>query len=429
VNDLKGHALCLTLMGSYLLKAHAGDIRKRKLVKLEKADRDHHAFHIMAAYEQWLLRDGGDEGRREVAVLRLMGLFDRPADAGCLAALRRETIPGLAEPLAGMADDDWEFCLSGLEAAKLLTVNRQDSHGAGALGALDAHPHLRAYFAKQLREQNPAAWRAAHRRLYEHLCKHKEGDQPTLEALQPLYQAVAHGCQAGLQQEADEKVYYARITRGEEKYAMRKLGAFGSELGALACFFEKPWSLVSSVFPEEIQAWYPNQAGFRLRALGRLTEALEPLRAGLPIELKREDWNNAARRVSSLSELELTLGAVAGAVGDAEQSVTYADRGGDPFQRMGNRTTHADALHPAGRRAEAETRFREAEQMPAERQPDYPLLYSTGGFWYCDLLLAAPERAAGQICLESRLQAAGARGGSERCGKSQRPCQFGRSTG
>ncbi len=67
----------------------------------------------------------------------------------------------------------------------------------------------------------------------------------------------------------------------------------------------------------------------------------------------------------NLSELELTLGEVAGAVGDAEQSVTYADRSGDAFQRMSTRTTHADALHQAGRRAEAETRFREAEQMQA----------------------------------------------------------------
>ena len=92
----------------------------------------------------------------------------------------------------------------------------------------------------------------------------------------------------------------------------------------------------------------------------------------------------------------MTLNAVAGAVGDAEQSVTYADRSGDAFQRMSTRTAHADALHQAGRRAEAETRFREAEQMQAERQPNYPLLYSLPGFRYCDLLLAPPERAAWQ---------------------------------
>ena len=62
-----------------------------------------------------------------------------------------------------------------------------------------------------------------------------------------------------------------------------------------------------------------------------------------------------------------------------------------------SRTTHADALHQAGRRDEAEARFREAEQMQAERQPDYPLLYSLWGFRYCDLLLTEAERAAGQV--------------------------------
>ena len=41
---------------------------------------------------------------------------------------------------------------------------------AGALLVLDAHPLLREYFARELREQRPEAWRAAHRRLYEHLC-------------------------------------------------------------------------------------------------------------------------------------------------------------------------------------------------------------------------------------------------------------------
>ena len=86
-------------------------------------------------------------------------------------------------------------------------------------------------------------------------------------------------------------------------------------------------------------------------------------------------------------------------MGDAEQSVTYADRSGDAFQRMARRTTHAGALHQAGRRAEAETRFREAEQMQAASQPANPLLYGLGAFRYCDLLVAAPERTAWQTIL------------------------------
>jgi hypothetical protein len=209
-------------------RAHNGDIRRRDRVKFEKADGKilgGHAFRAMAVYEQWLL-SGGEEGRREVAVLRLMGLFDRPADAGCLNALRSETIPGLNEPIAELEDDDWEFILSGLEGAKLLTVNRDT---AGALLALDAHPLLREYFGRRLREGHAEAWRAAHRRLFEHLCATtKDKPEPKLEDLQPLYQAVAHGCQAEMQPEAFDEVYYDRILRGQEFYSTRKLGALAS---------------------------------------------------------------------------------------------------------------------------------------------------------------------------------------------------------
>lgn len=403
VEDVKGHALTLTLLGGFLHRAFGGDIRKRDCVKFEKADAridGGHALRTMAAYEQWLLRDGGEEGQREVAVLRLLGLFDRPADAACLAALRREPIAGLTEPLDGLADDDWAFCLSGLEAARLLTVNRD---ATGALIALDTHPHLRAYFAQQLCEKNAAAWRAAHRRLYEHLCASTpDRDAPTLEDLQPLYQAVAHGCLAGLQQAAREKVYRDRILRGTGSdgfYSVHKLGAFGSDLGAVACFFESPWRRVSPALSEPAQAWLLNEAAIRLHALGRLTEALEPMRVSGEMDVKVEAWKGAAISYSNLSGLELTLGEVAAAVADAARSVTHADRSGDTFQRMSKRTTHADALHQAGRRDEAEVLFREAGRIQVERRPAYPLLYSLWGFRYCDLLLATAERAAWRTVL------------------------------
>jgi tetratricopeptide (TPR) repeat protein len=110
--------------------------------------------------------------------------------------------------------------------------------------------------------------------------------------------------------------------------------------------------------------------------------------------------------------LELTLGRieptvadtvkVAGAVADAEQSVTYADRSADGDMRMLMRTTHADALHQAGRRDEAYARFREAEQMQAEFPRQDPLLYSVQGFQYCELLLADAECAAWRRCLQRK---------------------------
>lgn len=405
VEDVRGHALTLNLLGSYLHEAHAGDIRKRDLVKLEEADAEQggHAFRVMDAYVLWFATGGkkaeeNRRGQRAITVLKLLGLFDRPATADCLAALLKPpAIPDLTEPFDSLTEAQRNISFARLEAAKLLTVNRD---AAGTLLALDAHPLLRDYFARQLRTQHPDSWRAAHRLIFEHLCATtKDKPQPTLEDLQPLYQAVAHGCQAGMQQEALYKVYRDRIQRRRVAYSTKKLGAQGPDLGAVACFFETPWSRVSPALTEADQAWLLNEAAYSLRALGRLTEALEPMRAGLENYLKQANWKAAAINAGNLSELELTMGEVAGAMGDAEQSVTYADRSGDASQRMINRTTHADALHQADRRAEAQARFREAEAMQAKRQPDYPLLYGIAGFRYCDLLLAAPERAAWQCIL------------------------------
>jgi len=401
VEDVKGHALSLNLLGSYLRDAHAGDIRKRDLVKLEEADDEEqggHAFRVVDAYVQWFEQDEenkgeSNRGQRALALLRLMGLFDRPASADCFfALLKAPTIPNLTELLIEKKEASRNTALTRLVDAKLLTVNRDAS---GTLLSLDTHPLLREYFAKYLREQHPVSWRMAHRRIYKHLISTtNEGDQPTLEALQPLYQAVAHGCLAGMQQEVCGKVFLYRIQRGQETYSVRKLGAFGSDLGAVACFFEQPWGRVSTALTEDFQAWLLGEAAYRLRALGRLAEAREPMRTGLEMRIKHQSWNNAARSTSNLSELELTLGDLIGAEKSSEQSVRYADLSGDFFLAVDSRSAHADALHQAGDHSAAEAFFIEAESRQAKRHSGYPMLYSVHGFKYCDLLLSAPERAA-----------------------------------
>ncbi len=411
VEDVKGHALTLTLLGTYLRDAHGGDIRKRDLVQMEDANAEEqggHAFHVMAAYE-CAFQSEGNRGRRLLAVLRLLGLFDRPMTADCLAALLREpAIPELTQPLIGTTEVQRNLAFKRLEDARLLTLNRDRSALQPPVSSLptslDAHPLLREYFARQLRTQQPDAWRAAHRRLYEHLCTTTTDKKPnpTLEDLQPLYQAVAHGCQAGRHQEVCDSVYRIRLQRGLEYYSATRLGAYGSDLGAVACFFEAPWSHISAALIEADQAWMLFQAAFNLRALGRLIEALGPMQAGLTMALNQKDWVNAAIRASNLSELKLTLGEVAVALNDAEQSVIYADLSGDAWQRVGKRTTFADALQQAGRRIEAEARFVEAENMYAESQSRYPVLFGFAGFRYCDLLLTTAERIAWQTTKADR---------------------------
>jgi len=88
----------------------------------------------------------------------------------------------------------------------------------------------------------PGAWRAAHRRLYQYLSDNThEGEQPSLEDSSTALPSVAHGCQAGLQQEAYDNVYVKRIIRVNQYYSIQYLGAFGSDLAAVANFFAEPW--------------------------------------------------------------------------------------------------------------------------------------------------------------------------------------------
>lgn len=412
VEELDGHALSLQIIGQYLVRAHHGDVRRRDRVEFDKANakvQGGHAFRAMDAYVKWL-EDDSEEARRELTVLQLLGLFDRPATMDCVAELRRAPIiAGLTEPLVALAEEDWELTLSSLRDARLLAVARKE--GAGESAALDAHPLLREYFAIRLRSQQPEAWKAAHARLFEHLrTTANEGEEPTLEDLQPLYQAVAHGCQAGQPQEALDQVLFARIRRGNEHYSRRMLGAVASDLGAVAWFFEVPWSRPSRAITPRDQQWILSTAAFCLRSLGRLVEALEPSRAALEAAVESERWAQASVGSSNLAELELALGEVAMAMKDAERSIVYADRRRNDvdedvevaLDRMIRLTVHAAILAQAGRGGEAEARFREAEQTQAKHQPAYPLLYSLRGFQYCQLLLAEAERAAWKRTLDQR---------------------------
>ncbi len=392
VEEFGGHALTLSLLGSYLKRAHGGDVRKRREVDLGRASdkQGGHAFRVIAAYAAWL-----GEGV-ELAVLRLLGLFDRPADGEALAALRAApAIPGLTDGLfrrkgwwrkEPISEEDWRLAVSSLREQGLLEA------GEGKDGdRLDAHPLVRAYFAEELAERRSEAWREGNRRLYEHLCRAAPDLPDTLEEMQPLFAAVVHGCRAGRVQEAYREVYRRRIQRGDKFYSKHKLGAFGSELTALAGFFERPWSQPSAGLTAADQSFVLNEAAVDLRALGRLVEAVEALQAGLDRVIAQEDWENAAAGASNLSQLTLTLGEVARAVELGRQSIELADRSGDAFLRMVMRTTWADALHQAGRGEESAVAFREAEALQVERQPEYFRLYSLQGFWYCDLLLGQTE--------------------------------------
>ena len=111
---VKGHALTLTLLGRYLKRAHHGDIRRVDRVDLQNVNEKEqggHAFRVIAAYERWFEENNC---HAELALLRMLGLFDRPAAPDCLDALHEPPIPGLTDSIVSLSDDNWNEAVTHL---------------------------------------------------------------------------------------------------------------------------------------------------------------------------------------------------------------------------------------------------------------------------------------------------------------------------
>ncbi len=379
--EYDGHGLALTLLGSYLEDVAEGDIQRRKEIGPLLVDERQggHARRVMEAYEPWL-------GKPDVAILRMIGLFDRPVGQEEIAALRADPpIVGLTDALVGVDKGAWNKAVARLRNARLLSVEEDKK--------LDAHPLVRQHFGERLKQEQPAAWREGHRRLYEHLKATAKELPETLEEMAPLYAAVVHGCAAGKNQEALDEVYWKRILRREAHFSWHQLGAFGSEVAVLSAFFAPPWEQLAPGLSEADQAFVLNDSGFALRALGRLPEAVGLMRLALEMGITQQTWKAAAIRASTLSEVLQAHGELSDAVAQAQKSVELADKGGDAFWRMVSRTTLAAALHATGLQEQAAAHFEEAEPILKAWRPDYPLLYSVPGFRYCDLLLKQGRHA------------------------------------
>ncbi|MBT8419556.1 MAG: toll/interleukin-1 receptor domain-containing protein, partial [Gammaproteobacteria bacterium] len=190
VEQFGGHAYALMLLGSYLRDATPDrEIRRRHEIALlaEDEEHGHHAAHMFRAYEKHLGEDSP-----EVALLRLLGFFDRAADGALLAVLtgpqntrkniastkgtksffrvfswikkqvRVDALHAITAPLSKLSSDQWQHCLNRLKALRLITFE-------SGTDPIDAHPLLREWFADELESHFCGAWRDGHRRLYEHL--------------------------------------------------------------------------------------------------------------------------------------------------------------------------------------------------------------------------------------------------------------------
>ena len=402
--DFGNHAFALSLLSAYLHDVPGHQISgAAEIPDLDiPVEKGRHSRRVMAAFAE-KFGDGP-----EVELLRVLGLFDRPAEGEAVATVRASpAIPNLTQHIQGLSEAEWLKLLNKLRRTGL--VASESEHRPDTL---DAHPLVREHFGQQLREEHPEAWREGNNRLYEYYKQAAPQLPDTLVEMVPLFAAVAHGCAAGRHQEAFYDVYYSRIQREDSFFSSRKLGAAGACLTALVGFFDPPWRRPVVEMTEIEKRYVLGQAGFYLRALGRLTEAVEPTRGALEAAIAQNDWENSAINASNLSELYLTFGDLTRALEYGEQSFELAEKSQDTFEQLTKRVVWADALHQAGHMERAEPLFLEAEAMQKEHQPEFPILYSVQSFRYCDLLLELGRHREVQERASQTLEWAEQAGGS-----------------
>ena len=244
-DEFGGHCLALTLLGSYLTDAYNGEVSRRSEVSGHLTNDLRQGFHarkVMESYQMWL-----GEGP-ELSLLRMLGLFDRPAEEKAIGALlKRPVISRLTEPLTDLGEAEWHTVVAKLRRARLIAG--EDPYKSRCI---DAHPLVREYFGEQLRTVQSDAWKECNRRLYNYYRTLAPQLPNSVREMEPLFLAVICGCNAGLYREALHEVYIPRIQRGNECFAANVLGARGALLSVLVYFFDDGrWGSPMKVAPGE----------------------------------------------------------------------------------------------------------------------------------------------------------------------------------
>jgi tetratricopeptide (TPR) repeat protein len=391
VREVDGHALAITLLGHYLRDVHGGDLAGRfDLERLTVAERDGgHARRVMATYARWL---EGQQRFAELAILQLIGLFDRPAEPAAMAALLADAeLRSFAAALGGVGGDVWSDTVEALRSMGLLNEANPD-----AIGTLDAHPLVREHFRDELRAREHALWSRGNRTLYDYYRGIAPAQPSDSKGMQPLYAAVTHGCAADLHREVFDEVLLKRVWRDRRtNFSTRRLGLTGADLVALSNYFEhRRWADLRDLrLSPRAQVLIRTNAGVRLRQLGRLLDARQCFGAVVDeIDLRTagaEELEDASYAAAQYCELLVIAGRLTGPDGDrdtalvsGQRAVEYADRGGDAYFSMHARSSLAEVHFMLGDGERAGALFDEAEEIERTRGPRPPFLYSQSLYRY-----------------------------------------------
>jgi tetratricopeptide (TPR) repeat protein len=394
VRDWDGHALTLSLLASYLVKHHGGDVRRISTIPSPDPSqpRDQLVRRVLQEYDRHL-----DQAAREF--LARFSIFRHPVETVALQIVLEDgmqaRVPGAeAVDLAGIESP---VLLQRLVASRII---RQDA----AAKQYGMHPLIRDFYLRR-GVMDSEAIRRTHDRIKRYYLATAPSlpPQPRIEDLAPLVEAAHHACGAEQWDEGGD-IVYDRLYLGERCVLTRELGAYDMALSVILEFFpDGQLRREPTVQDLASRRWILNEAGTCLQLLGQLREAVSVIRRSMAVAEQMEDWHNAAVSCQNLVELGLSLGALPAASQAVRQAFQLAELARDKEDELVAQTLRGGLAHLRGRSGRAREAFHAGLELASAHTP-IPALYSYSGIRYAEHLRRTGDLQAAQEVTRTNLR-------------------------
>ena len=406
VEHLEGHALTLTLLGSYVATQFQGRIIDLDLIA-ERAVVGTHASRVRIILERY----NHHLTANERAIISVLSAAREPLSRIHLDNLASDTenasMPSW--PLAGVSAEGLAEAAAGLARYKILQIS-----GSGREIRYIIHPIIRDYYRERL-EQDHDRMRATHRALRRaYLFGQAEPTFPiTLAQLRPFIQAVHHSCAAGDFEEAYQ-IYIEKIDQMADE-----VGVLAYSLGA----YQEDLSLVLSFFPKRDFTRAPMLANAKdceyllrsvalgLMTVGRLFEAIPISRRSRELAAELEDSLSESKALQLLAELRIHQGRFDEGATRAHEACQAAQNVAAEVERLTEESCsmayEAWCYHLQGDVSRAERLFTRANEIETQRAGRPTQLTNLWGIYYAEHLRRTDRREQAASVLRANIDAVG----------------------
>jgi tetratricopeptide (TPR) repeat protein len=400
-----GHALTISLLGSYISEAHGGMLPTQGEVAPPLSDTARYAgvARVLRSYDERF-------GPADRATLLLFSAFRRQIDPtvafGPIAS--GWDLSPLLEPLAGWGPERLQALAERLEEAHVLRYD----HDAELL---TMHPLIQAHYRAQLTATDEPARQQLHRMIasaflvvagvdQKHLEERSKGTYFELEPLSelhPVIEAVHHLCRAGDNHVA-RVVVNEWIDRGlSTSWLSARLGASEAALDVEMAFY------VHGDLRRPMEYAELNATGVQLQNLGRLEQALSLFQQRHARAVESQEWEIAVISARNLSHVSVLLGDLDAAGQWSRETLKLTDRAGgrEQWGRWQDLASAGWIAEMQGRRSDAQAYF--DEMLAAARDGDEePTILGGAGTEYAESLLQTGDLKAAAGVVLTNLQAA-----------------------